>query len=266
MRICNLIEDGKANLMEISDGNSMPKKVKLDWFDVNNLPARHEDGWGLPIASTSRIFCIGLNYSDHAKELGEEEPTFPTIFTRFVSSFAAHEQSLLLPKISNKFDFEGELVIVIGKHASAVSKDQALEHVFGYTIANDGSVRDFQTRTSQWIAGKVMDQSGGLGPVIVTADEVPAGAHGLKIETRLNGQTVQSSNTDQLIFTVADIISDISHICTLQPGDIILTGTPAGVGVSRNPQLFMKPGDVCEVEIEGIGILKNTVSETKEML
>ncbi len=138
--------------------------------------------------------------------------------------------------------------------------------MFGYTIANDGSVRDFQTRTSQWIAGKVMDQSGGLGPVIVTADELPAGAHGLKIETRLNGQTVQSSNTDQLIFTVADIISDISHICTLQPGDIILTGTPAGVGVSRNPQLFMKPGDVCEVEIEGIGILKNTVSETKEML
>jgi acylpyruvate hydrolase len=262
MRISNLIKDGKAQLMEMSDDNlELKKEAELDWFDVDNLSTTYENGWGVPIALTSRIICIGLNYSDHAKELGEEEPRFPTIFTRFPSSFSGHEQPLIHPKISNKFDFEGELVVVIGKQASAVSKDQALDHVFGYTIANDGSVRDVQTRTSQWVAGKLMDQSGGLGPVIVTADELPIGAHGLKIETRLNGQTVQSSNTDQFIFSVADIISDISHICTLQPGDIILTGTPAGVGVSRKPQLFMKPGDVCEVEIEGIGILKNTVAE-----
>ena len=247
--------------MEMSDDNLVSKEAELDWFDVDNLSTTHENGWGIPIASTSRIICIGLNYSDHAKELGEEEPRFPTIFTRFPSSFSGHEQQLIYPKISNKFDFEGELVVVIGKQARAVSKNQALDHVFGYTIANDGSFRDVQTRTSQWVAGKLMDQSGGLGPVIVTADELPLGAHGLKIETRLNGQTVQSSNTDQFIFSVADIISDISHICTLQPGDIILTGTPAGVGVSRKPQLFMKPGDVCEVEIEGIGILKNTVAE-----
>ena len=262
MKICNLIENGKAKLMEISGDNSISKEVELDWFDVDNLSKGLKDGWGIPIASTSRVFCVGLNYRDHAKELGEEEPTYPTIFVRFLSSFSAHEQSLIHPKISNKFDFEGELVVVIGKQAKAVSKKQALGHVFGYTIANDGSVRDIQTRTSQWIAGKLMDRSGGLGPFIVTADELPLGAHGLKIETRLNGQTVQSSNTDQFIFSVADIISDISHICTLQPGDIILTGTPAGVGVSRQPQLFMKPGDLCEVEIEGIGILRNSVIES----
>lgn len=262
MRISNIIEDSKARLMELSDDSSISKEAEVDWFDVDNLPIAQKDGWGIPIASTSRIFCVGLNYRDHAKELGEKEPTYPTVFVRFPSSFSAHEQSLILPKISKEFDFEGELVVVIGKEANAVSKDQALDHVFGYTIGNDGSIRDIQTRTSQWGAGKIMDRSGGLGSVIVTADELPAGAHGLQIETRLNGQIVQSSNTDQLIFSVADIISDISHICTLLPGDIIFTGTPAGVGVSRRPQLFMKAGDVCEVEIEGIGILKNSVAES----
>lgn len=262
MRICNLINNDKAKFMEVSDDNLILKnEIVLKWPPIDNPFGNQIDGWGLPIAPNSRIFCIGLNYRDHAKELGEEEPDFPTIFTRFPSSFSAHEQPLIYPKRSNKFDFEGELVAVIGNQANSVSKDQALDHVFGYTIANDGSVRDIQTRTSQWVAGKLMDQSGGLGPVIVTADELPLGAHGLKIETRLNGQTVQSSNTNQLIFSIADIISEISHICTLLPGDIILTGTPAGVGVSRKPQLFMKPGDVCEVEIEGIGILKNTVAE-----
>jgi 2-keto-4-pentenoate hydratase/2-oxohepta-3-ene-1,7-dioic acid hydratase in catechol pathway len=261
MRICNSIEDGKAKLIEVSDDLSISKEAKLDWFDVNNLSITQKDGWGIPIASTSRVFCIGLNYKDHVKELAEEEPTHPTIFVKFPSSFSAHGQALIQPKKSKEFDFEGELVIVIGKKANAVSKDQALDHVFGYTIGNDGSIRDIQMRTSQWTAGKLMDRSGGLGPAIVTKDELPVGAHGLKIETRLNGQTVQSSNTDQLIFSVADIVSDISHICTLLPGDIIFTGTPAGVGVSRRPKLFMKAGDVCEVEIEGIGILKNTVTK-----
>ena len=261
MRIYNFIEDGKAKLIEISDDRSMSKEAELDWFDIDNLAIAQKDGWGIPIASTSRVFCVGLNYRDHAKELGEKEPLYPTIFMRISSSLAAHQQPLIQPKISKEFDFEGELVVVVGKKANAVSKDQALDHVFGYTIGNDGSIRDIQTRTSQWTAGKLMDRSGALGPAIVTKDELPVGAHGLQIETRLNGQTVQSSNTAQFIFSVADIISDISHICTLQPGDIIFTGTPAGVGVSRRPQLFMKPGDVCEVEIEGIGILKNSVAE-----
>lgn len=247
--------------MEISDDNVILKEAELDWFDIDNLPIAQKDGWGIPIASTSRIFCIGLNYKDHAKELGEEAPLYPTIFVRFPSSFSAHEQALIRPKISKEFDFEGELVVVIGKKANGVTKVRALEHVFGYTIGNDGSIRDIQMRTTQWTAGKILDRSGGLGPSIVTTDELPVGAHGLQIETRLNGQTVQSSNTNQLIFSVAEIISDISHVCTLLPGDIIFTGTPAGVGVSRRPQLFMKSGDVCEVEIEGIGILKNSVAE-----
>jgi len=261
MRFSNRIENGRARLVEAGPDGRVLGPAKVEWLEEAALPTEEHDGWGVPVSNTARIICIGLNYSDHAAELGEPDPEYPALFVRFLSSFTGHEQVLSYPAGSSQFDFEGELAVVIGKKARSVSAAHALEYVFGYTIANDGSARDFQFRSQQWISGKIFDKSGGLGPSIVSADAVPPGAVGLKIETRLNGETIQSSNTNQLIFPVADLVSEISQIMTLLPGDLILTGTPAGVGISRTPQIFMQPGDICEVEIEGIGVLRNTVSD-----
>ncbi|MFD2205975.1 fumarylacetoacetate hydrolase family protein [Kiloniella antarctica] len=263
MRISSLVENNHVQIVEISSEGQVVGPVEIAWLPVDDLPINQKTGWGVPVSRSARIFCIGLNYKDHAEEVGAEIPKYPTLFSRFLSSFSAHDQALIKPDSSEHFDYEGELVVVIGKEASKISKDQALAHVYGYSIANDGSIRDFQLRTQQWMSGKIFDRSGGLGPVIVSADELPLGASGLRIETRLNGELVQSSNTDQLIFPVADLVSYISQIMTLLPGDMILTGTPAGVGVVQEPQLFMKPGDCCEVEIEGIGTLRNTISSTE---
>ena len=261
MRISSLVRNNCAQIVEVSAEGEVIGPASIPWLAEDDVATDQADGWGVPLSKTARVFCIGLNYIDHAEEVGAEIPKYPTVFSRFLSSFSAHDQDMIKPGLSVQYDFEGELVIVIGKEATRVSKEQALDHVYGYTIANDGSARDIQRRTLQWMSGKIFDRSGGLGPVIVSADELPQGAQGLKIETRLNGNTVQSSNTDQLIFPVADLVSDLSQIMTLQPGDIILTGTPAGVGLGRTPPLFMKPGDSCEVEIEGIGILRNTITE-----
>jgi acylpyruvate hydrolase len=212
-----------------------------------------------PITRPNKIICVGLNYRDHTQESGYQQPEYPTLFTRFTTSFVGHLAPIVRPRVSKALDFEGELVAVIGRAGRHIAPADALSHLAGYSVFNDGSVRDYQHRTPQWTVGKNFDSTGAFGPVFVTADELPAGARGLSLETRLNGEVVQSSNTDLMIFDVATLVSITSEAMTLLPGDLIVTGTPAGVGHSRNPKLYMKPGDVVEVEIEGIGILRNSI-------
>ena len=214
---------------------------------------------GLPVPEPGKIVCIGLNYVDHAKEGGNPIPDYPAVFLRTRTSLVAHGQPLVRPLCSDKFDYEAELAIVIGKPARNVSEADALSHVFGYACFNDGSIRDYQRKSTQWTMGKNFDGTGPFGPDIVTADELPAGAAGLRIASRLNGQTMQDGNTGNMIFPVARTVALISEVMTLEPGDVIITGTPAGVGYPRKPPVFLRPGDVCEVEIEEIGILRNPV-------
>jgi 2-keto-4-pentenoate hydratase/2-oxohepta-3-ene-1,7-dioic acid hydratase in catechol pathway len=214
-----------------------------------------------PLTTPNKIICVGLNYRDHTDESGYQQPDYPTLFTRFTTSFVGHLAPIVRPRVSEAFDYEGELVAVIGREGRHIAPSAALSHVAGYSIFNDGSIRDYQHRTPQWTVGKNFDATGSFGPVFVTAAELPQGARGLDLQTRLNGQVVQSSNTDRMIFDVATLVSIISEAMTLLPGDLIVTGTPAGVGHSRNPKLYMKPGDVVEVEIEGIGTLRNPITE-----
>jgi len=213
-----------------------------------------------PVLYPSKAIAVGLNYVDHAAESPyKDPPKFPVLFHRYPSSWVAHGDALLLPRVSNDFDYEAELVVVIGKSGRYIAMDKALEYVAGYSIFNDGSVRDYQLRTTQWMMGKNFDRSGGFGPELVTSDELPLGAKGLRIQARLNGQVVQDSNTSHMIFDVATLIATASVAMALQPGDIIIAGTPSGVGMARKPPLYMKVGDVCEVEVEKIGILSNRI-------
>ncbi|NYZ17489.1 fumarylacetoacetate hydrolase family protein [Azospirillum sp. RWY-5-1] len=214
-----------------------------------------------PVGRPGKIICVGLNYIDHSAESGFKQPDYPTLFGRFTSSLIGHGAPLLRPTVSEQFDYEGELVAIIGRGGRHIPRERALEHVFGYSIFNDGSVRDYQFKAPQWTMGKNFDDTGPFGPVVVTADELPPGAAGLRIETRLNGAVVQSSNTDALVFDVPTLVAIISEAITLEPGDLLVTGTPSGVGAARKPPLWMKPGDVCEVEIERIGVLRNPVAD-----
>lgn len=217
--------------------------------------------WLAPIAAPAKAIAVGLNYADHAAESKSQRPSYPVLFPRFRSSWVAHGQALARPSVSTQFDYEGEMVVVIGKGGRYIDKTKALEHVAGYSIFNEGSVRDFQFKSSQVMIGKNFDASGAFGPELVTADELPPGGNGLRLMTRLNGQIVQDSNTRHLLFDVASLIAYCSEPFALAPGDLIITGTPAGVGVARKPPLFMKAGDTCEVEIEGIGLLSNLVED-----
>lgn len=212
-----------------------------------------------PFPQPPKIICVGLNYRDHSAESGFKQPDYPTLFTRFATSLVGHDAPVVRPKVSDKFDYEGELVAVIGQGGRHISKADALKHVVGYSIFNDVSVRDYQFKSPQWTVGKNFDGTGPFGPVFVTADELPPGASGLKIQTRLNGQIMQDDNTDNMVFDVATLIATISEAITLEAGDVIVTGTPSGVGQSRKPPVFMKAGDRIEVEIEKIGVLSNPV-------
>ena len=212
-----------------------------------------------PVRRPSKIICMGLNYRDHAEEAGLGIPEFPVLFARFPSSLIGHGAPIVLPKVSEQLDWEAELVAVLSRGGKNIAQADALSHVAGYSVFNDASIRDYQLRTPQWTAGKNFDDTGAFGPWLVTPDEVPAGASGLKIECRLNGQVMQSSNTGNLIFDVANTIALLSSFMTLEAGDVLVMGTPGGVGVVRDPQVWMKAGDVCEVEIEGIGLLSNPI-------
>ena len=208
-----------------------------------------------------KIICMGLNYADHAKEGGHARPDYPSFFMRGPSSLTAHQSPIIRPKVSTKLDYEAELAFVISKQARHCTLENALEHLAGYSIFNDGSVRDYQRKSTQWTIGKNFDQTGAFGPWLVTPDELPQGATGLQIQSRLNGQIMQNANTKDFLWGVAETIVLITECMTLEPGDVVITGTPAGVGYARTPPVFMKPGDICEVEIEGIGILSNTIAD-----
>jgi acylpyruvate hydrolase len=213
----------------------------------------------LPIARPPKMICVGLNYALHAAEGGHEIPKYPAFFLRVTRSLIPAEANVVRPKCSEQLDYECELAIVIGKAGRHISEADALDHVFGYTLFNDVSVRDFQRKGGQWTAGKNFDSTGPLGPVVVTADELPAGASGLRISTRVNGKTMQDSDTGDMIFSTERIVSLLSEFMTLEPGDVIATGTPSGVAHARKPPAWMKAGDVVEVEVEGIGVLRNPV-------
>lgn len=211
------------------------------------------------VPAPSKILCLGVNYQDHAAEGGNKVADYPTIFFRGPSSLLAHKGRIPIPAISDKLDYEAELALVIGRRARNVSEARALDHVFAYACFNDGTFRDYQRKTTQWTVGKNFDATGGFGPWLVTADELPPGCKGLHIESRLNGQVMQSASTTDMVFHVAPTIAMMSQCMTLEPGDVIVMGTPAGVGYARTPPVWMKHGDVIEIEIEGIGILRNEV-------
>lgn len=216
----------------------------------------------LPIERPDKIVGIGLNYGGHVAEAGvTEAPKFPGMYLRCPGSLVAHRQPLLRPKLSSELDYDGELLVIIGRTGHLVPPEKALEYVFGYSIFNDGSLRDYNRIPLAVDSGKNFDSTGGFGPEIVTVDELPPGGRGLHLMTRLNGRTMQDDNTKNMTWDVAHAVSLMSGIMTLQPGDLIATGTCAGVGAMQKPPLWMKPGDVVEVEIEGIGTLINPIED-----
>lgn len=212
-----------------------------------------------PLQAPAKAIAVGLNYVDHAAESKLEAPAYPVLFQRFASSWVAHGEPLVRPRVSEQFDYEGELLVVIGRGGRYIPKARALDHVAGYSAFNDGSIRDYQFKSAQWMMGKNFDRSGSFGPEFVTADELPAGAAGLRVRTRLNGRLMQDASTRSMIFDVATLVAVCSEPFALQPGDLIISGTPSGVGMARKPPVYMRAGDVCEVEIEGIGLLSNPV-------
>jgi 2-keto-4-pentenoate hydratase/2-oxohepta-3-ene-1,7-dioic acid hydratase in catechol pathway len=215
----------------------------------------------MPIATPSKIICLGLNYADHAAEGGNKVPEYPAFFLRGQSSLLAHNEPIIRPRASTKLDFEAELAVVIGKRSRHLTAENALAAVAGYSCFNDGSVRDYQRKSSQWTIGKNFDATGGFGPWFVTADALPPGASGLSIQSRLNGQVMQSSNTRNMIVSTVYALQLLSEAMTLEPGDLIVMGTPAGVGYARTPPVWMAPGDTIEIDIEGIGVLSNGIAD-----
>jgi 2-keto-4-pentenoate hydratase/2-oxohepta-3-ene-1,7-dioic acid hydratase in catechol pathway len=218
-----------------------------------------------PVPDPRKIICIGLNYRDHAAESGVPVPPEPVLFSKYPTTLIGHLDRIVLPRVSHEVDYEAELVVVIGQGGKHISREKAGEHIGGYTIGHDVSARDWQLNkpAKQWMAGKTFDTFAPTGPELVTPDEVPD-PHNLGIRLRLNGQTMQDSSTSQLIFGVEELIAYLSQIVTLEPGDLIFTGTPPGVGMARKPPVWLKPGDVVEVEIDGLGILRNTVIAENE--
>ena len=260
-----LFQDGRVcPLASLTD--DVPVQHELyergtDW--VASLPAA--DSWQTapdrllpPVPNPEKIICIGLNYRDHAIETGCEIPSEPVVFAKYIDAIVGHGDDIVLPTVSKQVDYEAELVVVIGKQGKHISADQAMDYVFGYTCGHDVSARDWQKGrpAGQWLLGKTFDTFAPIGPCLVTKDELPDPSN-LRVQMHLNGDVVQDSTTAQLIFSIPELIAYLSQIVTLKPGDLIFTGTPPGVGVARTPQVFLQDGDVCNVEIEGIGTLTN---------
>lgn len=244
LQVIESVSEGKTDLTEIN-----PTDRKLRLSDVRLLA---------PIPLPRKFICVGLNYLDHAKESGAEIPKIPTIFNKFATAVIGPGENIVLPKVSNSPDYEGEFAVIVGRGGRHVSADKWRDHVFGYTIVNDVSARDYQRATTQWLMGKTFDTFGAIGPWIITADEV-SDPHSLEIKTTINGEVLQHSNTRELIFKVPDLIAFLSSVFTLQPGDIISTGTPSGVGFARNPPRWLREGDEVTISVSGIGELTNSV-------
>jgi acylpyruvate hydrolase len=242
--------DLMARAKKAADGATAA--ARLDDASVSYRPLIERPG---------KIICIGRNYAAHAREGGAEPLAYPDVFMRGANSLVAHGEPLIRPRCSDKFDYEGELVFVVGRRARHVSEADAYGVVAGYSVFNEGSIRDYQRKATQWTMGKNFDGTGGFGPDLVTPDELPDGGDGLRLTTVLNGETLQDGNTHDFIFPVAQVVAILTEAMTLEPGDVILTGTPSGVGYARNPPVFMKPGDIVEVTIEKVGTLRNTVKD-----
>lgn len=285
MRLCSFVHEGR-NGYGVVNGDRVVDLSTLRsgaWPTLRDLIASRNlmevcstalaQGGGLPLETITfapvipqpeKIFCVGLNYHDHMLETKHKPTAFPTLFSRFADSQCGHNARLVMPDISSQFDFEAELAVIIGRPGRDIASDTALDHVIGYACYNDGSVRDWQVHTTQFLPGKNFPDTGAFGPYLVTADEV-ADPQSLTITCRLNGETVQSANTSDMIHSVAGLIAYISRFTPLSPGDVIATGTPGGVGFTRAPPLFMKKGDVVEVEIETIGMLRNHVVQESSL-
>jgi 2-keto-4-pentenoate hydratase/2-oxohepta-3-ene-1,7-dioic acid hydratase in catechol pathway len=279
MKLVSFISDGRAGYGVVKDGAviDLGRRLGGRWPTLRSLlagdalaEARRAARDAAPdfpleglelapvIPDPDKIVCVGLNYRAHVEETGRTVTEKPALFARFAGSQVGHLQPLVKPKVSDEFDYEGELAVVIGKSGRHISAERVLEHVAGYSCYNEGSVRDWQRHTSQYLAGKTFAGTGGFGPWLVTTDEISDPSR-LTLETRLNGQVVQHTTTDLMITPVPELIAYISTILPLLSGDVIVSGTCGGVGWKRNPPLFMRPGDVAEVEISGIGVLRNPV-------
>ncbi|AZT83248.1 FAA hydrolase family protein [Marinobacter sp. NP-4(2019)] len=218
-----------------------------------------EDAYLTLMQRPTKVICVGLNYSEHIDESPYDRPDYPTLFPRFNSSLTAHGKPIVVPRISDSLDYEGEMAVVLKSGGRHISREDALNCVAGYSVFNEASVREYQFKSPQWTVGKNFDDTGAFGPELVTPDELPAGGKGLLLETKVNGEVVQSASTDTMIFDVATLISTISEAITLEAGDVIVSGTPSGVGFGMDPKRYLKHGDIVEVSIEGIGTLRNKV-------
>jgi 2-keto-4-pentenoate hydratase/2-oxohepta-3-ene-1,7-dioic acid hydratase in catechol pathway len=247
--IRQLLEAGAGALDAAARAARRADAVRLDAAKTKLLP---------PVPDPKKIVCLGLNYRDHAAETGAQIPREPVLFSKYATALVGHEDEIVLPSVSQEVDYEAELVIVVGRRGRHLSADDAVNYVAGYTVGHDVSARDWQLKKDQrqWMVGKTFDTFAPTGPWLVTAEEVP-NPHKLPIRLRLNGQVMQDSNTSQMVFQVGTVLAYLSQVFTLEPGDLVFTGTPPGVGIARKPPVYLKPGDVVEVEIEGIGLLRN---------
>ncbi len=280
MRIVSFEHNGRASFGAVADGGVVDAGARLagEYSDLRDVLRRgalsrlHEFSERAPdlaeddirflpvIPNASKILCVGINYMGHIRETGRDVPTHPVLFTRFADSFVGHGQPMIRPRVSTDYDYEGEMAVIIGKQARHVPRARAMDHVAGFTCCNEGSVRDYQYHTIQFTAGKNFCRSGALGPWMMTRDEQPDPA-AFRLQTRLNGEVLQDAPVSDLCFDVAQLIEYCSTWTPLQPGDVIVTGTPGGVGRVRKPPIWMKPGDVVEIDIRGIGVLRNTIAD-----
>lgn len=254
-----------SDLMGIINNPSMPESLEAKIAESPSVDVASITP-ALPIAAPGTIICMGLNYTDHIKEGGYDIPEYPALFMRGKNSIMAAGQPMVRPSCSEKLDYEAELMLIVGKGGRHISEEDALDHVFGYTVFNDGSVRDYQRKTHQWTPGKNFDSTGAIGPFVVTSDALPDGASGLKIESRVGDEILQSSNTANMIWGVRQVIATISEYTTLEPGDLIALGTPPGVGHAKKPNpRWLRPGETVEIEIEGIGICANPIVDEADI-
>ncbi|VVE76117.1 5-carboxymethyl-2-hydroxymuconate isomerase [Pandoraea captiosa] len=278
MKFVSFTRQGKAGFGVVRNEGVVDLGARLNLVDLGaalrahgvdvlkDLAQKHDADFALSsidayrpvVADPDKVLCAGLNYDEHVRETKRERTERPTIFMRYAESQLGHEQPILLPPESSRLDYEGEIAVVIGRAGRRISEEDAFSYIAGFACYNDGSIRDWQTHTSQWGPGKNFQATGAFGPVLVSADEIGENEV-LTLETRLNGQVVQHATTDMLIFSIPTLIAYCSTFTQLQPGDVIVTGTPGGVGAKRNPPLFMKDGDVVEVEVSKLGILRNPI-------
>jgi acylpyruvate hydrolase len=246
--IREILTAGKLEEIDAMSANYSGETIALDSVELLAL-----------IPEPGKIICIGRNYAAHAAEGGVETPSYPEIFYRGKTSLLGHGQPIIRPKCSDKLDYEGEFVFVVGKKCRHATEENAFDYIAGYSLFNDATLRDYQRFSSQWTIGKNFDATGPFGPELVTSDELPEGLSGLTLTTRLNGEVMQNASIDDLVFPVKTLVKILSECMTLEPGDVVVTGTPAGVGYARKPPIWMKAGDIVEVSVDGLGTLRNSI-------